>query len=531
MESQRSLLRHYWIHLILFLGILLVINHLASQHFLRVDLTADQIHTMSSVTRKSMQQLKRPLQVRVYFNDGLEAPYNNHKQALLDKLGEIQAISRGKMTVEVFNPDDDQSIGEEAKSLGLESIQYGFQKGNLREARTIFMGVVILYGERQIPVSPLVSPNTMEYELIRAIRVITGDPAKIKTIGYLVSEGEPDLDKFNAKSPLGQFRDRVRKRHKLVPIALGADGKPLESVDALFVMGPQAHMTPRAQYQLDQYLMSGRPASFFLSSYRPDFVSMRAVPVRHGLNGLIGHYGLQLNKDALVDRKFNEIIPVPVTQGDRTRQVKVNYPLIPFTTMINHGHLLGRQSQKMTLPFVSSMTAEEDPLPGIQIDTLIETSSNSGSVQGLRHIQPNVFKVPIPGEKPGPHLVGATITGRLSSFFLDKPVPPPAGMAPDDPRFNGDPTQTIIDGAPTRLLVISSAEFMANNIPFMLDVTDWMLDDSDLMEIRSKFTEPALMENPEGSRANLFRAVIAGGPGLLLGLLGLLVLWMSRRHS
>ena len=138
--------------------------------------------------------------------------------------------------------------------------------------------------------------------------------------------------------------------------------------------------------------MSGRPASLFLSSYRPEFSNMRALPVRHGLNALLGHYGIQLNKDAIFDRKNNEAIPVPVTQGQRTRRVKVNYPLIPFTTNINRNHLLGRQSPKMVIPFGSSIGISDDLFPGVEAERLIQTSEESGSVEGLRHIQPNVFK-------------------------------------------------------------------------------------------------------------------------------------------
>ena len=531
MDIRRSLIRHYWLQLLLLIAIIGVANHMSSQHFVRLDLTKDQKHTLSQVTRNSLRRLNRPLQVRVYFTDNLQAPYNNHKQALLDKLGELQALSKGKISLEVFDPDESKARQEEAKELGIEAIPYRYQKGTLTEARTVYMGAVLMYGERQIPLGPLVSPETMEYELVRAIRVISGKPNQVKTVGYLVSEGEPDLDKVDPKNPLGQFRDRVREQHTLKPVSLGGADNPLEGIDALFVMGPQVPMGARAQYQLDQYLMTGKPASFFLSAFRPDFGSMRSIPIRHGLNGLLGHYGLQLNKDAIVDRKNNEQFNVPITTGNQTRRVPVNYPLIPTTTDINRNHLLGRRNHQMVLPFVSSITIDPDPNPGVNIDVLVSTSEDSGSIQSLRHIQPNVFKVPVPGEVKGPHVVAATVTGRLSSFYLNKEVPPPSGMAPDDPRFKSDPTQTVVDGASTRLLVVSSADFMANNLPFMLNVTDWMLDDANLMDIRSKLTAPAPMTHPEGRQALLYKIAIVGVPLLFLAVLGGLIWWMGRRRT
>ena len=529
MDKRRTFLTHFWIQLCLLLGIVLVANHLSSQFFIRLDLTHDQRFTLSSVTQNTVKGLERPLQARVYFTEDLQAPYNNLRQALLDKLNELKAVSNGMMTIEIIDANTGKTFAEEAERFGIEAIPYRYKKGTLTEARTVYMGAVLLYGERTAPLGPFVAEETMEYELVRAIRLITADLQTIKTIGYLVSEGEPELTKMDPKSPLGQFREQINKDHNLVPVTLGGLDNPLDKVDALFVMGPQIPMHSRAQYQLDQYLMKGKPASFFIGSFRPDFGAMRAVPVRHGLNSLLGHYGIQLNKDALVDRKNNERFTVPVTTGNRTRNVPVNYPLIPKTTNINRNHLLGRQNHQMILPFVSSITMDSDPRPGTLVEPLISTMDGSGRIQSLRHIHPSVFKVPAPGEEAGPHVVGATVTGRLSSFFLNKDVPIPAGVAPDDPRFSNDPTQTIADGAPTKLLVISSADFMANNVGFLLDTADWMLDDPALMSIRRKLEAPPPMERPEGSAAIAYKLGIFGVPSLILMLFSI-VMWVRGRR-
>lgn len=530
MDKRRSFLAHFWMQLLILLAILLVGNHLSSQWFLRVDLTHDQRFTLSSVTQNTVRNLKRPLQARVYYTEDLQAPYNNLRQALLDKLNELRAASNGMMSIEIVDSSTGKAFEEEANEFGIEAIPYRYKKGTLTEARTVYMGAVLLYGDLQAPLGPFVAEETMEYEIVRSIRLITGEQDQIKTLGYLISEGEPDLAKVDPNSPLGQFKTEVNKDHNLIPITLGGLDNPLNNVDALFVMGPQLPMHPRAQYQLDQYLMTGKPASFFVGSFRPDFGAMRSMPVRHGLNSLLGHYGIQLNKDAVVDRKHNHRYNVPVTKGARTRNVPVNYPLIPKTTNLNRNHLLGRGKHEVMIPFASSLTLDTDPRPGTRIETLISTMDGSGSIQSLRHIHPSVFKVPAPGEEAGPHVVGATITGRLSSFFLNKEVPIPAGVAPDDPRFSSDPTQTIADGAPTRILVVSSADFMANNSGFLLDSVDWMLDDPELMGIRSKLEPPPPMTRPEGAQALAYKLGIFGVPSSVLILFGLLA-WLRGRRT
>jgi gliding-associated putative ABC transporter substrate-binding component GldG len=517
-------------HILLWVCIGLALNHLSSQYFLRADLTSQQLYTLSEVTKKSVRSLDRPLRVRVYFTEKLQAPYNNHRQALLDKLEELQALSHGKMSIESFDPDTDPKLVKEAQDFGIEPIPYRYKKGSLLEARNVYMGLALFYGERQMAVGPLVSPDTMEYELVRAIRTLTGDPKKRKTIGYLISEGEPDLAKFKKGNPLATFYEVVNERHAVQAISLGGDDNPLENVDALLVMGPQQTMSPRALYQLDQFLLSGKPVSIFLSSYQPDFRSMRAQPIRHGMNNLLGHYGIRLNKDAIVDRKHNEKFNVPVTSGTRTRQVAINYPLIPVTTLINHDHLLGRELHRAVLPFASSVAFADELRPGLEGDILISTSKESGAIASLRHIRPDAFRVTAPGERPGPHPVALTLTGRLTSFFMDQPVPPPEGMVPDDPRFKSDPTQTIVDGAPSRILLVASTDFMANNLPFMLNAVDWMLDDPELMGIRSKFSPAQPMTRPEDMQVIGYRAAILGFPLLLLAGLGLLMALITRRR-
>ena len=526
---RTTLLRHKWLHVILWLAIAVVVNHLSSQYFLRTDLTSNQLYTLSDVSRQSVQDLDRPLQVRVYFSRDLKAPYNNHHQALMDKLEEFAAWSRGKLTIESLEPDSSSDMAKEAQSLGVQPIPYMFRKGTRREARQVFMGVALMYGERQIAVGPIVSLETMEYELVRAIRDLTGDPETRSVVGYVISDGEPDLSKPPSDNPLGMLRDKLADTHSLRPITLGGDEGVPEDIDALLIMGPQQPVPPRAQYQLDQYLLSGRPLGVFVSSMRPDFRTMRAIPIRHELNGLLGHYGVQLNKDALIDRKRNESFPVPVVTGDQMRNVSVNYPLIPNTMNIHRNHPIVNKLDRAILPFAATLSLSDELPPGLEGTVLISSADTGSSISSLRYVHPDVFKNPTPGEVAGPHDVAVALAGRFSSYFANRPVPPPIGMAPDDPRFKPDPTETILDGAPSRLVVVSSTDFVANNQPFILNAVDWMLDDNALLEIRNKLSASHMMEPPEESQRWIWRVSLVLFPLALLGLLGLLMWWLARR--
>ena len=61
--------------------------------------------------------------------------------------------------------------------------------------------------------------------------------------------------------------------------------------------------------------MRGGALGVFATNTKPDMRTLRAQSVYHGLDGLLGHYGVRLNRDLVVDRKQNGVMNFPVRQG------------------------------------------------------------------------------------------------------------------------------------------------------------------------------------------------------------------------
>ena len=91
MTLRRSLYVNSWLQLIFVLITIVCVNILASKHFMRLDVTDDKVHSLDMSTRALMWKLDKPLHVKVYFTEGLQAPYNNHRAALVGKLEELRA--------------------------------------------------------------------------------------------------------------------------------------------------------------------------------------------------------------------------------------------------------------------------------------------------------------------------------------------------------------------------------------------------------------------------------------------------------
>ena len=115
------------------------------------------------------------------------------------------------------------------------------------------------------------------------------------------------------------------------------------------------------------------------------------------------------------------------------------------------------------------------------------------------------------------------MTGTWSSYFADKDIPGVSGQRPDDPATK------LRQSAPTRLVVSGSADFVANNIAFVLNLADWMLEEESLISIRSKSVQLAPLEPLEPDEARLWKAVNLLAGSAVLWLFGL-IRYFTRRE-
>jgi len=520
--------RESWLRLWLMVGVVFLANHLSSRHFVRIDLTSDQVHSISPASTQILSKLERPLVAKLIFTPELGAPYNNVEAQVLERLEAFRAYSNGQIEIQVVHPTGSKSDKETAEQFGVSSIQYRFRDHDRLEMKSVYMGLALVYGDAQVAINPITGVNTLEYQLAAAIHSLTEGGESRKVVGYLQGNGEPDLASFSGDNPLAKLYKRLTARYEMRPVVLGGDEGVPADVDAMLVVGPTIPVTARSQYQLDQYLMGGGPVSMFLSSTRPDFNRYRADELNHGLHALAGHYGVTLRKDLLVDRKSNEQMNLPMDVGGRRRMVPLNYPLLPVTRAFSAVSPVSRGLDQAVLPFVSTVSLNETLPVGVYGDVWLSTEETAASLRGVMHIRPDVVSRPVPGEVIGTHPVAVGLTGSFESFFADKPVPRIPGIPTDDPRNRAQLQDRLLDGEPTRLAVVGSADFIANNADYLLNTVDWMVKDPILMQIRSRDGEPTTLAAPDESSIAMVRFFAGFGPLMVL-LLGLSIRFLRRR--
>jgi ABC-type uncharacterized transport system involved in gliding motility auxiliary subunit len=224
---------------------------------------------------------------------------------------------------------------------------------------------------------------------------------------------------------------------------------------------------------------------------------------------------VQINHDLVVDRTKNGVMNFPARQGKAIVQVPVNYPLIPKATEIAASHPAVRGLNELTFPFAASLTVDPDLPAEREATVLAATGETGGRIKGVKTLDPAAFQMVAPGEERGKQPLLVALKGELPSFFANKDIP--RALVEGQPAEPDDPTSKIRQSAPTRLVVAGSADFVANNIGFMLNLTDWLVEDEALIGIRSKAIRLPPLEAPPPERVTAIKLVnLLGGSVILL---------------
>jgi gliding-associated putative ABC transporter substrate-binding component GldG len=530
---SRSALRiNTFIQLGLVLLIVLLLNLLGNRYFKRLDLTTDRVHSLSQPTKGLMKRLERPLVVKVFFTRGLEAPYNNHERLFVEKLEEFQAWSDGRMRIEVVDPSEKRveiidgvektrTREQEALRLGVMPHQYQYRDRTRTELRQVYMGAAFLYGDRQQIIPVVAQLGGLEYDIARAIkRLIDPEPERI---GYSTGHGEVELS-TDTRAPIQAMRGQLAENNiVLVPVDLDGAVDQLSELDALIVVGPTSPFSRLATFRLDQFLMSGRGVGYLLSNYQPNTATAEVVPVFHGLEELLGAYGIRHNRDLVLDRASNSKMPFPVRRGQVVVQVPVNTPAIPVVRDLDKSSPIVRGIPLLTMPFCSSIDVPEMETPDLSYTVLAKSSEESTRSQAVRKIDPYTLQKRGPGEMLGASPVLVAVRGIFTSAFSNSEAPDPGADAPEE--------IVIRESADSRLVVAGSSHFMANNSTAMLNLVDWLVADMALVDIRSKTVQLPILDPLEASEVRMLKLANLLGPVILLLGFGLFRSLLRRRSA
>jgi len=520
MMDRKKLKRGHILQLVIAIGAIFLVSLLSGKKFIRIDLTAEKRFTLSQSSRNLIQELDDVLFVRIYLDGELPSEFVNFRKSIRELMDDFRAYAGEKLQYEFINLYDESDealrnrmIGElYDRGLNVTNIQVRDGEGGT-SAKIIFPGAMISYRGYEMPVNLLKnnptlshemnlnnSIQTLEYEFSKAIHSLTLD--EVPRIAFI--EGHGELDSLQTHSLMDELKNffQVDRGH------INGNVEALLNYQALIIARPERMFNEADKFAMDQYIMHGGKVLFLLDPVHPFADSLSggttvalANPV--GLEDLLFKYGIRINYNLVSDLQCN-LVPIntaPVGEQARfTMMPWVYHPLLagPTTHPVTHG------LNYVKSEFASSLDTVGEILPEITRTVLLATSTASRKRDVPLYISMEEVTIqPDPALYTASNLpVAILLEGSFESFYKNYPIP--EGVYPADYK-------AISNSGITSLFVLADGDIPANEVQFeqgvfraqplgydkytrqtfgnrefMMNVINFMTDDTGIMELRSR---------------------------------------------
>ncbi len=515
MKNKQQMLAHA----LLVLGILVLVNIISIRLFTRLDLTAENVYTLSPASVRLMEALDDRLTVEVYFNEDLPAPYNSNRRAIYDVLNDYRAYAGDNLQYTFIDPSTDELM-QEATREGIPPVEIQAMEADKFVAKRAYMGIVLLFEDRKEVIPVVQNTASLEYDLSSAIkRLVSRDQ---KTIGFLTGHGEPELAKLQS------VQKTLAKQYRFTTVNCTNGQAVPDHVSVLVVDAPTKPIPEAEQFFIDQFIMKGGKVAFLLNAVPATLQQQYAQPLDLQLDPLLENYGLRLNRDLVRDVQCSNISLIQEHGGFRI-QSAIPYPFLPVASVFDENNVMVKDLQQLAFFFVSSVDTVNPGSRGLKATVLVKSSERSGRQSGMFILDPRMQ--PEPGAFSESNIpLAIVVEGSFDSYYANRPVPTDTNGVP----IAG--AQTVLKKSPnTRLVLVGDGDFIldnyirsSDNLTFFANMMDYLVDDMGLIAIRSKnLVAPPLDPVSDGTRGFVKWADLLIPP-LLMILYGLFR-WRQRK--
>lgn len=519
--------------ILLTLGVLVFVNLFAVRMPLRLDLTRDKMFTLSEATKETMGNLDSPITITAYFTKDLPPPFSDNARYVKDLLDEYRASAGDNLSFSFVDPQSDletaedkatkkdvkrdifgrqvrekTSVEKDLEALGIQPVEVRVLEADQQQTKRAYLGISIRYGEETEALPVVQDTSSLEYDLTTIIRRLTR--TKTPVLAVIQGHGEPAPDEG-----LKKIKGALEQNYEVRPVTLtsGEGTKVPDDVDALLVIGPNSAYSDDELKAIDDFVMKGKAAGFFLDRNQVDLRTFQPTAVTHNVEKLVAAWGIELGTQLVGDVECASL-SVAEQRGPFTIQRPIQYPFIPTLKALQGSSPLTRGIVGLTLPFAVPVYTRK--IDGIETVVLGRSSPKSWLEDSTPEaVSPQRDWQTAAVTMTGPYDLVATSKGKLPSFT------DPARSAEGDARVFVVGTSTMLNeqvlGQP--------------NAALLLNLVDWMVLDPKVLAMRTRGAGEAPFQTDlsDGTRNSVKFGCTAGVPALLV-LLGL-VRWRLREQK
>lgn len=574
---------------LIYVGMLILINIIGDSWYKRIDLTKEGRYTLSNATEELLDKLEEEVHVTMHLAGDLPLDYDRLKNATRDMLNEFRFSSGGLIDFEFMDPLANKDIEEKREILkqlsqkGLPVTSPEVKPDEVASERYIIPGGFLVYKGEEYPINVLKrefgqpleeeingSIELLEYEIGNVIRkCVAGTKYRL---GFLEGHGELDQNQVaDISRELSSFYDVKRininlrdtaalrpfaerlfrvKREDLESEKIKLFMQMINSFDALIMAKPRFRFTELENYLLDQYIMNGGKVVWMVESLIAEMDSVRKYgnifTANYDLNldKLMFNYGARVNGNLIQDLQ-SHAIPVLDQRTNRPNIAPwIFYPLFnpPDDNPIT------RNLESVWGRFCSSLdtTARKDLKKTIllissEMSRVANNPVRIGINQAILRPDPNSFK------KPN-QVVSVLVEGSFRSAYRNRAryretldIPYKEKIEKNAMIFiaDGDLIRNQISKGKGMIYPLGYDHYVSDytndyvefaNKKFFLNCVDYLVDESNLIEVRSKeIINRVLNKSKVKEQRTKWQIINLVLPIILIGLFGFVNSWWRQK--
>jgi len=476
------------------LALVLVLNLVGSGIRGRLDLTRNNLYTLSSGTRSLLQNLDDIVQVRLYSSVELPPEIQLQLRDVRDLLADMRRASNGNLLVSEIDPSEDEELMGSAAEIGIYPVEFNVLRDDNFEVRQGYYGLAVVYAE-QTEVTPLIQrTDDLEFQLASQIYSMTN--TERPNVAFVSGFGAKTADQVPG------LNQSLGERYRVRSMDITGDAGPIDrdSTEVLVIAGATQPLDSLSLGRVETFVDGGGSALILVEPIVLNPQSPFPIPASGGLEAFLAGRGVSLVDGLVIDLASSERVSLG-QQG--AFSVISPYPLWPIVQPAGD-HAITNGLTSLTFGWGAAL--DIDP-SATGVSPLWQTSDNGAIHPMSGSIVPDqdwIFE-----------------EGDLSTRVVAVALLPEEG----DPRG--------------RMIVVGDASFAeANymqsnpgNLLFLANAIDWLARDEALITIRSKNrTPPGLVFESDGLKNALKWGNLVGVP-LLFVLFGFLRVTGRRRRA
>jgi ABC-type uncharacterized transport system involved in gliding motility auxiliary subunit len=366
------------------LVILVAVNVLGNFLKFRGDLTENRIYTLSPGTKRILDKLDTPVEIRFYYskdNSSMPVPLRTYAQEIEDLLSEYQQASHSKIQVVKLDPKPDSDAEDSAR---LDGVQGQTAAANLTGDR-IYLGLAVSCLDAKTAISFL-SPDRetlLEYDISRAIssvvnpkKVVVGVMSALPVLGRATPMMM--MQRQRGSDPWA-FVQELKQNYTVREVPLTAE-KIDDDISVLLVAYPKG-ITESAQFAIDQFMLRGGkmvalldPFSFVDAQLSGQEGMMRGETYSANLDKLLKPWGLEFTANKVI---ADPNLATRIQRQNSSAESDMTVLSISGDT-INKSDPLGASTSDLLLPFAGAFTGT--PASGLKEEVLVSSTPQAGLV-------------------------------------------------------------------------------------------------------------------------------------------------------